>query len=152
MLDVVFNILAFFVMTFSPPEAERNFDVNLPPPKLQQGAPAEGQGPGELPTEEPQLFQDLSIFLTAGPDGSLAGIRLEQKNVGIGGPGGMGGLARELRATAGAMRGASKEKLETANIIASGKLKYQYLIAAVDACYQADIKKINFSEPAAGNP
>ena len=35
MLDVVFNILAFFVMTFSPPEAERNFDVNLPPPKLQ---------------------------------------------------------------------------------------------------------------------
>lgn len=145
MLDVVFNILAFFVMTFSPPLAERNFDVNLPPPRAQTGQG--GPGSVELPTEEPQLFQELAITLSAAPDGKLAGIRLEQKLVPIVGPGGAGALARELRATAGALGGAGQGKIEAATIIAPPNLQYNYVIPIVDACYQANIKKINFAEP-----
>lgn len=145
MLDVVFNILAFFVVTFSPPIPERNYDVHLPPPKLEEkAAPTEG----ELPTDEPKLFESVQITLIAGPGGSLAGIQLEQKPVPVLGPGGTSALARELRVTAGALAGMGEDRLEAATIIASPGLKYRYLIAAVDACYQANVRKIHFAEPA----
>lgn len=151
MLDVVFNILAFFVMTFSPPEAEKNFDVNLPPPL----AGAVAAGAQEMPPDdvEPELFESITITLTAGPGGRLGGIRLEQKPIPVRGPGGAGELARELRLMAGALRGAGKDTMRTATIVASGQLKYEALIAAVDACYQANLTKINFAEsgPAAQN-
>lgn len=146
MLDVIFNILAFFVMTFSPPIAEKNFDVRLPPPKLQAGGG--GEGGIENPDAEPQLFRDVTITLAADGAGALTGIKLEQKVI----PGGPAGLARELRVTAGAIKGAGQDVLEAANVVAPPNLKYRYLIEIVDACYQANIKKVNFAENVAKGP
>lgn len=143
-LDVIFNVLSFFVMTFNPPEPERNFDLSLPPPQVQSSSADAGQQ--DLPKEEIDPFEMLTITMIAGPDGSLGGIQIEQKQV----QGGIRGLTNQLKVTAGAIKGASGKSLETATIVASPTLKYRYVIEAIDACYQADIKKINFAEGNAG--
>ncbi|MGL4460605.1 MAG: ExbD/TolR family protein [Planctomycetia bacterium] len=142
MLDVVFNILAFFVMTFSPPKPEANFDVNLPPPKKEE-AVASAQ---ELPTEiEPEAFNDVTIYLTATPDGKVATVSIE----GVVVQNGLRGLSRELERLVGAKNVSAKsaeEKVSVANIVASKNLKYQNLVGAVDALYRLSIKRINFTE------
>ena len=139
MLDIIFNVLAFFVVTFNPPKPEKNFDLSLPPPKQQE---QQAEAPDET-DKPPEIFQDVTITLEAGADGSLAGIRVEDRPVA-----GIGALARDL-ATLSKMIGGVPgvgEKLEAANIIAAPTLKYRWVIAVVDSCYQADIKKINFAE------
>lgn len=142
-MDIIFLILAFFVVTFNPPRPERNFDVSLPKPKQDT---TKTQSSGELPDEEPEVFQDVTIILGAGPNGTLSSIRLQDRPIN----GGITFLAQELNRVAGAIRGATNEKLEAANIVASPKLKYRYVIAAIDACYQNQIKKINFAEAPGG--
>ena len=142
-LDLIFNILAFFVVTFNPPKPEQNFDVTLPPPKEQQD---ESEGEMELPDMEAVLFEDIQITLTAGPTGALTGVNIAGKQL----PGtNMAALTRELRLLAGSIGGATGEKLEAATIAAPPTLKYRYVINVIDACYSADIKKINFSEGSA---
>ncbi|MFO0944496.1 MAG: biopolymer transporter ExbD [Planctomycetota bacterium] len=143
-LDVIFNVLSFFVMTFNPPEPERNFDLSLPPPQVQASGAVSGQQ--EIPDKEIEPFEMITIVLNAGPEGILGGVQIEQKQV----QGGIRGLANQLKVTAGAIKGASGKSLETATIVASPTLKYRFIIEAVDACYQANIKKINFAEANAG--
>lgn len=142
MLDLVFNILAFFVMTFNPPKPDRSYDLSLPPPKAEKVETTEvSDGP---PMD---IFRDLNITVMARPDGTAGDVRIEGKTVG----GGIRGLSRDLRATVGAMnRGVSdEEKVSAATIIAAPGLKYRYLIQAVDACHLAGIKRVNFSEAGA---
>lgn len=142
MLDVVFNILAFFVATYSPPSPERNFDVSLPPPKVGAG-PADLSQPQDLPTDiEQSPFQDLTVTVTALGNGDVKGIQLEMRPI----AGGFDSLAREMRATMVAMGNAPGQKLEAATIVADPGLKYRHLVAAIDACYQAGIQKVNFGQ------
>lgn len=143
MLDIIFNVLAFFVVTFNPPVPEKNFDVTLPPPKKQE----ETKATSELPSEEPELYQDVTIGLRAGPNGTLQTIQLEGRDLGGAGVG-VPRLVNELRKTAAMLNigAADKGALEAANIIADPSLKYEHVMAVVDACYQASIKKINFAE------
>ena len=144
MLDVVFNILFFFVATFSPPAPERSFDINLPPPKL--GQAGEAAANSDLPTdEEAVLFDDITITLTAGANGELAGIRIEQRQI----EGGLSRLTAEIRRAAQQVVGLSGTKLDAAMIVAAPTLKYKHLIEVMDACRAADINKINFAEPKA---
>jgi biopolymer transport protein ExbD len=143
MLDVVFNILAFFVMTFQPPAPERNFDALLPPPKVTEAA----ANPNDKPADDidaADLFKDVTVTLVAGPGGELSRIRVDNKDIGP-----ITRLAVELRLFADAVKGIGDQKLEAATIVASPGLKYRYIILAVDACHQANITKINFSEAAA---
>ena len=139
-LDMIFNILAFFVLTFNPPKPEKNFDVALPPPK-----PQESTAPSETDLMiEPEAFEDVTINVSAGPDGVVGAVRIEGKQV----QGGITRLATELRRMAQAIGGAGGDKLSAANIVADPKLKYRHIIEVVDACYFAQIQKINFIESA----
>ena len=112
MLDLIFNVLAFFVVTFNPPKPEKNFDVALPPPKQE-----ESQSTQELPDldQEPELFDALTITLAAGPGGALAAVNVDGAPV----DGGLNGLSRDLRIKAGSIGGVTGKKLETATVVAS---------------------------------
>ena len=46
MLDMAFQLLAFFILTFKPAPIEGQINLKLPPPKPVAGAPG-GQAPGE---------------------------------------------------------------------------------------------------------
>ncbi len=138
LLDVVFNILAYFIITYSPPMQERRFDALLPPPKAVESA---NENP--LTDSEPaQLFRDVTVGLEADGRGNLARIRLDQKVI----TGGMLKLSAEIRQMVQQLAGNDKDALDTALIAASPNLKYTHIVAAIDACHNAGIKKINFAD------
>lgn len=150
MLDLIFNVLAFFVITFNPPKPEKNFDVTLPPPQKQE----ETKSTSELPSEEPQIYESVTIGLRAGPGGALQSVQLEGRDLG-GGTVAVNRLVNDLRRHAAMLNvpGQDKGALEVATIVSDSALKYEHLIMVVDACYQASIKKINFAEaPSSSGP
>lgn len=146
-LDLIFNILAFFVITFDPGKPEKNFDLSLPPPKEGKST-ASASGAFELPIGEPALFEDVTITLSAGPGGSLSAIRLGGNVI----QGGTLKLVSELRAIAGSVGAATGNSLEAANIVADPSLQFTHIISIVDACHQANIHKVNFQQPRAPQP
>ncbi|MBY0587876.1 biopolymer transporter ExbD [bacterium] len=142
MLDLIFNLLAFFVVTFNPPSAELNFDFTLPESK--QGASK--QPPPDSFEFEGDLFKDVTIRLSAGADGSLAGIAVEGQKVD-----GLSGLSAKIQRMSGTLAGMvhdGEPALETAQIVADPTLKYVHVVEVVDACYKCRLSKINFREPA----
>lgn len=140
MLDLIFNLLAFFVVTFKLPKPELNFDLTLPPPKKieQQVKSTE-----DMFAPKDEIFKDVSIRLVADDDGDLASILVEgQKVEGI--PGLIAKIQRIGGATGAAMPVGGEGGLEAANIIVDPNLKYVYVITVVDACYLCNLTKINF--------
>ena len=140
MLDMIFNLLAFFMITFNPPKPELNFDLTLPPPKKieQQTKSTE-----DMFAPKDEIFKDVTIRLTADENGGLAGIFVEGQKVE-----GIQGMINKVMKIGGAMEGAAvsleEGALEAANIICDPSLKYVHVITVVDACYQCNITKINF--------
>lgn len=64
MIDVVFQLLIFFMLTLRIVEPEGDFNINMPA----VGAPSQ-------PTDDIQL-PDIKVKLQANPDGTLAGVYL----------------------------------------------------------------------------
>jgi biopolymer transport protein ExbD len=69
MIDIVFQLLVFFVMTFKIVVPEGDFNIKMP-----QAAPQKGQPTEDLPP--------MTVKLRAADDGSLASIRLNERNLG----------------------------------------------------------------------
>ena len=70
MIDVVFQLLIFFMRTLKIVEPEGDFNINMPA----VGAPSQ-------PTDDIQL-PDIKVKLQANPDGTLAGVYLGGKALG----------------------------------------------------------------------
>ena len=68
MIDIVFQLLVFFVMTFKIVSQEGDFNIRMP-----LAAPREG-----LPDED--LVPPIKVRLTADQGGGLAGIRLNDRS------------------------------------------------------------------------
>lgn len=135
MLDLIFNILFFFIMTFNPPKPEKNFDISLPAPRSekQQDEPSDG------PEVDP--FSQLNIILTdGGVEGAPRDILIEGQSV----AGGLPNLSRAVRNRVKELS-TSDDPLRSAMIVAGAGIKYRYVIEAVDACSQAGLTKIGFS-------
>ena len=142
MLDMIFQLLVFFILTFKPVIDEGQFGVNMS--SLPGGAAA-------LPTMVPgiddaasepkdiQFIPPLRIRLVSMPDGNLSpgGIILGDRPLQS-----FEYLLFELR---NMVRG-SPDDFEVA-IEADSKLHYQYIVQAVNAISHAGVKKINFGTP-----
>ena len=68
MIDIVFQLLVFFVMTFKIAPLEGDFNIKMPLASPQAGVPTD-----ELPP--------MTLRLRAADDGSLASIRLNERNI-----------------------------------------------------------------------
>jgi biopolymer transport protein ExbD len=73
MLDMSFQLLAFFIMTFQPPSGETRLDLVLPaaPVALPRGTPAAADAPDAVGLET-----DLVVEATADAGGELARLAL----------------------------------------------------------------------------
>ena len=69
MIDIVFQLLVFFVMTFKIVVPEGDFNIKMPQASPQKGPPSD-----ELPP--------MTVKLRAGDDGHLVDIRLNERNLG----------------------------------------------------------------------
>jgi biopolymer transport protein ExbD len=123
MIDVVFQLLTFFMFTLKPLIHEGQFVVNLP------------AGGVAAPVETPE-FPPIPVFLRATPDGDLAAILLGDLPVRS-----FEDLQIQVQAIAG---GQMRESVE-AEIHADDTLQYVHVISAVNALTAAKISKINFA-------
>lgn len=136
MLDMAFQLLTFFILTYHPMPSEVQFGMNLAPaaPKMKIGetapeAPANDSLPAQLTT--------LPTVLHAGEGGQLGRVSLNEVEVQ-----GMPAFKRELKA----IKDDPNLKFEQAVITIDGNLKYSELMQVIDIFHSLKITKISFEE------
>jgi biopolymer transport protein ExbD len=165
MLDMSFQLMAFFIMTFHPSALEGHIDGNLLPPKeIAQRSKTPVPTPTDLPAvdDEPALQDVLLVIVKAVGKGQTEGQRVDGEPTRI-------MLQRPENTEAatisdsdstiaeGLRRLTAELKKETGpkaniKIEGDGDLKHQFLMQVYDACKQAGYKNISFVAPARERP
>jgi len=117
MIDVVFLLLIFFMLTLKIVTPEGDFNINMPAVAASQ-------------TEEPKLLPDFKVRLLANPDGSLREIRFGQRSLGTGTPA-FNLLRQTIKQNLAGSPYADEVEVE---IDADYDLNYRHIINAVSAC------------------
>jgi biopolymer transport protein ExbD len=118
MIDVVFQLLTFFLMTFKVASPEGDFNLKLP--KEERSA-----GPANTQTEM------ITVRLTARPNGDLAQLQIEA-NPPLAGPAAFAMLHNHIVKMVNIARGAGQDEPEI-QIDADDLLRYENIISAVSA-------------------
>jgi biopolymer transport protein ExbD len=83
MLDMAFQLLTFFILTFSPVSSETGFQFHMPPPVPTARVAGSSVPPGDNPASK--MFPDLdtlTISVLAAPDGHVRQIAIQDTVVG----------------------------------------------------------------------
>ena len=121
MIDIVFQLLIFFLLTLKIVEPEGEFQINMP---LDQ--------PPQQTTD--MALPAIKVKLVANADGTLKSIRFGDRDLG-GGPGAFQILNRAILQTVGAGQPGLDQTSETeVEIDADYHLDYSYTIRAISAC------------------
>lgn len=136
MLDMAFQLLTFFILTYHPMPSEVQFGMNLMPAapamKIGETAPEAAQNDAL-----PAMLTTLPTVLHAGEGGRLGRVSLNEVEVQ-----GMPALRRELEA----IKNDPNLKFEQALITIDGNLKYAELMTVIDIFHSLKITKISFGE------
>lgn len=127
MLDMAFQLLTFFILTFKPAPIEGQINLKLPPPQpvtnLNAGQPA---GSNENNTSAVKGLNSLVISVFSNPAGRIATMAIGEGNVS-----GLTALENRLKGILGPESGASFDQVI---IQVGGRLKYDELMKVVDVC------------------
>jgi biopolymer transport protein ExbD len=136
MLDMSFQLLAFFILTFQAPSLESRIDLELPigpaalPPAIQQPRPGQpAVPPSDLQTE-------LRLDAEAGPGGQLASLRLEGASLAD-----TAELERRLLAYKRLLEGAAPRLI----VRASSSLRYEEAARILGALSRAGVTQIRLA-------
>jgi biopolymer transport protein ExbD len=140
MIDIVFQLLIFFTLTFKFAAPEGNFSIKMPLVAMSAG---EAETP-ELPP--------IKVRLTAGDGGRLSSIVMGNRPVAD-----FQALRAEVRAIIGDAPGPGAMETTEVEFDCDYQLKYEYVIAAITAVsgyvdpetgqIQKIVEKINFAPP-----
>ena len=115
MIDIVFNLLIFFIMTFKVISLEGDFNIKMPLAAPSAGAPDDLQLP------------PMKVRLRAGADGMLAGMSLNDRAVGT-----MEALRLEIIGFVGDNRGpGSIQETAEVELDCDYGLRYEHAIQAI---------------------
>jgi len=165
MLDMSFQILAFFIMTYHPSSLEGHIDGNLLPPSLvATKGPPKASDPLEvepLPVDkEPDLGDVMTVIVKAVAKGQVEGGRNEGEpsrimlrkpeapapltiaDTDVTFDKGLDQLKAELEKSA---KDGGKANIK---IEADGELRHQYTMRVYDACKKAGFQNVGFIAPA----
>ena len=146
MLDMAFQLLTFFILTYHPQPTEGQFSMNLMPAApvvpMNNAAPPD---PSKVDADVPASLRTMTTQLVAAPDGSLGRIIWEEQSL----PG-LDGLRAKLKE----ILDPSKDlAFEQALVQSDPNLRYEELMKVIDVFAQPDpanpkmsITKISFSE------
>jgi biopolymer transport protein ExbD len=140
MLDMAFQLLTFFILTYRPSPVEGQFAMSLLPaaPAIAMGA-AKPSESTEAPADIPSMLQTLPTNLYANPDGTLGRITLNEIELEN-----LDQLRTELK------RITSDKSLpfDQTVIYSAPELAYSELIKVIDvfASPEINITKISFAE------
>jgi biopolymer transport protein ExbD len=141
MLDMAFQLLAFFILTFQAPSRETRIDLDLPAaPLALPGSPQAATRKPALPPDELDLETDLVVRAEADGRGVLKALRLGEVSL----PGAEA-LEDRLRRYAAVLEG---RPLRVA-LVADDHLVYEEAARLVGACSSAGVTTIRLPEAAA---
>ncbi len=146
MLDMAFQLLAFFVMTYHPSDLEGQMDLSLPSEAITKAEKKEDIDPNVKPDPKPlELPANLTVLVRTQQDGfnngRISALTLQDES----GPQPVDNLDKlkdELK-----KRRETVENKENIKIQADGKLKWESVIQVMDVCQQAGFKNISFVPP-----
>ncbi len=137
MLDMAFQLLTFFVLTFKPAPTELQFVMNLlpaqPATSMDAVAPPESAESNELPAG----LRTLPTILRAEGGGSLGRVTLGERDIQ-----GMDALQQEL----GVILKDPTLPFDQALIKVDPDLKYSELMQVIDVFSRLKVTKISFAE------
>lgn len=133
MIDVVFQLLVFFLFTFKIIQPEGEIAVNMPPITA-----------GSSVTQDPPDLTKVPIRLLAAANGSLGDVRLGDRSLGND----LSALTESLKRDFGALIGPKDSNLEI-EVDAERMLHYYWVIRATNAIMRAGVVQINFTDPKA---
>ena len=142
MLDMAFQLLAFFVLTFQSPTAESRLDLYLP--TVPVALPGSPQGQARVtppPRSELDLENDLKIRAEADDLGDLKSLRLGDTPLPD-----LDALADRLRRYAVILDG----KPLRVRIAADDRLRYEIAAKILGTCNAVGVTSIRLADPAAG--
>ncbi len=119
MIDVVFQLLLFFMLTLKIVEPEGDFYINMPIGPPTQASPD-------------QIFPDIKVKLVADSGGNLARVYLGERDLGSG-PEVFQRLNNEILKIIGYPGNPLTKDIEV-EIDADYNLRYQYTVNAISAC------------------
>ena len=139
MLDMAFQLMAFFVLTFQVPTAETHLDLDLPvAPAALPGAARGEARPRPERTADADLENDLMVRAEADDLGDLKALRLgdaPQPDVPT--------LGQRLKRYAEVLNGRPLR----VRLIADDGLRYEEAARIMSACNAAGVAAIRLSEP-----
>jgi biopolymer transport protein ExbD len=146
MLDMAFQLLAFFVMTYHPSDLEGQMDLNLPSENITQAPKPEDVKPDAASDKKPlELPANLTVIVRTQRDnvnnGLISGLTLQDDA----GPQQVDNLAKlrdELK-----KRHATVANNENIRIQGDSKLRWDAMVEVMDVCQQAGFKNISFVAP-----
>jgi biopolymer transport protein ExbD len=142
MLDMSFQLLAFFVMTFrAVGAAEGELDMFLPAAGEAKAKAADAVDLSKNSDADIDQATDLTIVVEATPGGDVARLLVKDKAAShtVGDVTGLKARLKELRGEA-----ANKANIK---IEAESKLKYARLVSVMDACLAAGFTQVGFVPP-----
>ena len=162
MLDMSFQLMAFFIMNYHPSALEGHIDGNLLPPTqiATTGPQSADPVPKDLPAtdEEPQLQDVLLVVVKSVAKGQTEGRRFDGEPSRImlkrpENPVAVTVSDTDSTLPEGLAKLTSELKKETGNkanikIEADGDLKHRFLMEVYDACKRAGYQNISFVAPA----
>ena len=123
MIDVVFQLLIFFMLTFKVLAPESQFSIEIP---TKAGTPAEDQ----------PMIPDLRVSLDANDAGEWTRARIGTRV-----------LAPDLVELAWEIAGASADGQMPVEIDADPRIKYQHVMALINQCAGLNVRNIKFAPP-----
>jgi len=147
MLDMAFQLLAFFVMTYHPSDLEGQMDLSLPSENITQAKDKDQVDPNAPPdpNQKLELPANVTVIVRTQMDGENNGRISALTLQDLAGPhviDNLGKLATELKE-----RSKTVENKENIKIQADGKLKWEEVIKVMDVCQQTGFKNISFVPP-----
>ena len=140
MLDMAFQLLAFFVLTFQAPSAETHLDLDLPvTPAALPGAPQGEARPNPAPKVDTDLENDLWVRAEADDLGDLKALRLGDAPLPD-----VAALGERLHRYAEVL---GNRPLRV-RLVADDGLRYEEAARVLAACEAAGAAAIRLSDPA----
>lgn len=139
MLDMAFQLLAFFVLTFRAPSAETHLDLHLPATPMALPSAAEGLArPTSSRTVDADIENDLLVRAEADDLGDLASIKLGEAPIPD-----LNALGERLRRYASLL---GKRPLRV-RIAADDRLRYEPAARIIAACGAAGVASVRLGNP-----
>jgi len=141
MLDMAFQLLAFFVMTFKPDPVEGQIQLRLPPPQAIANIKATEKAGQDTTTNNPvEGVETLIISLYSRPDGGIKSIAVGEGQVGEDSPDKLRALEARLRVILDDKDVPFKQVI----LQVGSRIRYDELMKALDVCTR---QKLPSGEP-----